>query len=440
MEQHQQHDESPSSLQNITFDSTIIEEIAAFSNAPNLNEAIAEFSNAANLNEATAEFSNVTNLNVDNLLWSDLEVDEHGKATGVCGFLFQQLRSNQLRTICSRLGIKGVKNAKKKEMIDKVVAHHQNHEAYKSLEVAEISNNNVSPRKQVQCPFRLMNVLFSDTFAPRLATLGNAATRHELDNSSAAYDQGFWLDVRRAFTDDTDSYGCLFFSYDNVLGSQDHIDPSIIVPHDWKKLRTIWKSVNADYKAAIARFTVSGTHESDFYSFCNGRLDVYYLRKHLYLRPELNETIEADLPSECAMSSLQGDDDMGSSSTTPSKRKREKSKSNSELYDLIRDIGESKMRTALTTKQKLTYMEKEDKRREEELKLREEELKLKEEEHEQRKHQLDFDEWEKIQSNIRSLRKDLSDPTITDADRNEILHDIASLSRRKNDLANKLGF
>jgi hypothetical protein len=87
---------------------------------------------------------------------------------------------------------------------------------------------------------------------------------------------------------------------------------------------------------------------------------VYYLQKHhLDLRPELNETIEANLPSECAMSSLQGDCDMESSSTTPDKRKREKS--NTEVFDLIRDIGASNMRTELA-KQKLTYMQKEDKR------------------------------------------------------------------------------
>jgi hypothetical protein len=285
-----------------------------------------------------------------------------------------------------------VKNVKKKVMIDKVVGHHQNHKAYKTIEVTKISDNNVSPRKQVQCPFWLMNVLFSDTFAPRLATLGNAATRHEVDNSSAAYDQGFWFDVRKAFIDDNKGCGCKFFSYDDVLGSQDHIDPSIIVPHDWKKLRSIWKSVNAEYKAAIARFTVSGTHDSNFYGYCNGRLDVYYLRKHLDLGPELNETIEADLPSECAISSIQEFDDMESSSTTTGKRKREKSNSNSELYYLIRDIRASNMGTELA-KQKLTYIQKEDKRKEEE-------LKLKEEEHEQRKHRVDFEKWEKIQSNL----------------------------------------
>ena len=44
-------------------------------------------------------------------------------------------------------------------------------------------------------------------------------------------------------------------------------------------------------------------NESEFYNFCNGKLDVYYLRKHLGLRPNLNAFVEADLPSECALAS-----------------------------------------------------------------------------------------------------------------------------------------
>ena len=78
----------------------------------------------------------------------------------------------------------------------------------------------------------------------------------------------------------------------------DDVDPSIIVPHDWQKLRTIWKALNADYKAALNRFTLSGTHDSDFYNFCFGKQDVYYLRKYLEVRPELTGTVEADLPDD----------------------------------------------------------------------------------------------------------------------------------------------
>jgi hypothetical protein len=65
---------------------------------------------------------------------------------------------------------------------------------------------------------------------------------------------------------------------------------------------------------------------------------------------------------------------------------------------------------------------------------------LKEEEHEQKRHREQFEEWEKIQSDIRSLRKDLIDPTTTEVVRREIDNYIECLSRCKNELAIKLGF
>jgi hypothetical protein len=35
-------------------------------------------------------------------------------------------------------------------------------------------------------------------------------------------------------------------------------------------------------------------------------MDVYYLQKNLEARPQLNDTVKADLPLECALSSNQG--------------------------------------------------------------------------------------------------------------------------------------
>jgi hypothetical protein len=55
---------------------------------------------------------------------------------------------------------------------------------------------------------------------------------------------------------------------DEIFNSQHHINPGKIVVHDWnKKLRSIWKSINAEYKVALSRFTVSGTHNSNFLAF-----------------------------------------------------------------------------------------------------------------------------------------------------------------------------
>ena len=85
----------------------------------------------------------------------------------------------------------------------------------------------------------------------------------------------------------------------------------------------IWKALNADYKAALTCFTISGTHDSNFYNFCYGKLDVYYLRKHLEKRLNLNDMVVADLPQEVALSS---DDPLQEQITATTETENEHSK------------------------------------------------------------------------------------------------------------------
>jgi hypothetical protein len=157
-------------------------------------------------------------------------------------------------------------------------------------------------------PFDFINILFSDEFASDFATIGNVANREILDSGKAGNEMHFWERVQDALVGSTDNenYNQLQFVDDaEIFDSMHHINPSNIVLHDWKKLRSIWKNVNSNYKSALSRYTVSGTHTSDFFSFCNGDLEVYYLRLHLQQRPELNGMVEADLPHGCFLSSEQ---------------------------------------------------------------------------------------------------------------------------------------
>lgn len=156
-------------------------------------------------------------------------------------------------------------------------------------------------------------------------------------------------------------------------------------------------------------------------NFCHGKLEVYYLRKHLEMRPELNDTIEADLPEECRLSSMDGDDDTSSYVTSSEKSqqpKRKRDRYQGELVEVIRDLTTSNENAEMMEK-KLAYMEKEDVRRE-------------------NSHL--FNEWEKIQSNICTLQKDLIAQETTDEIRVDIQRDISYLCQRKDLLATKLGF
>ena len=429
--------------------------------------------NAASMESPQSDF--------DAVKITDIDEDESGKAKGVYGQLWSQLSSKQLRTVCSRLAIKGAKNAKKAAMVEMIIKWYFNRKNYYAMQqrnndfadgvtcqMTDSTGGATRPRREGQCAFRLMNLLFSDAFAAEFACIGNVATREMLDTGKASNDKHFWEKVEVAFMEPNDEYGRLNFQdCADIFASQDHIDPSIIVKHDWKKLRTIWKSVNADYKAALARYTLSGNHVSEFFGFCNGKLEPFYLRKHLDARPNLNEMVAAELPDECFVSSDMEPAELerriiGSQATTnssssggssisatpagsaahnadssssrnkgpPAKKQKQNAAVISEtailhVADAIRDLSSVQTTNSLMTSKKLLYLEKEDSRRELEL--------------QQQSHQATLNEWETVSNNLRLFRQDLEnsyDP-ITNK---ELEDDIAGLVIRKKELAQKLGF
>ena len=54
-------------------------------------------------------------------------------------------------------------------------------------QAAEDTEKGGATRKQIQCPFRLLNILFSDEFAADFADLGNIATRQLLDSGKVVF-------------------------------------------------------------------------------------------------------------------------------------------------------------------------------------------------------------------------------------------------------------
>jgi len=139
-------------------------------------------------------------------------------------------------------------------------------------------------RKEPQCPYRLLNVLFSDMFCEGLAQLGNVADWFNLDTGKASNNQLFWEGVQEAFTSPSELIDNLHFN-DEVLSDLNHINFKRIVLHDWKKLSVMWENLNREYKAALSLYMMSGNHSSNFYDFCHGQRDVYYLRSGSQAQP-----------------------------------------------------------------------------------------------------------------------------------------------------------
>jgi hypothetical protein len=170
----------------------------------------------------------------NNLQWVDCDFNEEGKPVGVQGKLWNQLSVAKLRIICRRLQVYGFKNVRKEGIIEAIG------KTYHNTTVSAAIKKNMDPtvtsttRKEVQCPYRLLNILFSDDFANEFATIGNSATRSTLDTGKAANDEIFWTKIQNAFMDNKSDYNILQFQ-DNDVFESETINPSKAVGHDWKK-------------------------------------------------------------------------------------------------------------------------------------------------------------------------------------------------------------
>lgn len=143
-------------------------------------------------------------------------------------------KSKEIRKIGKLLGVSGYKNCSKAVMVDLIAQKKVNEGAYALIFQQKKLAHRDPPRNQAQCPFRLLNIGFSDEFAVRLDALGDKRSRAELD-ASVSPDQRFWQDVQHAFVDaDAKVYGALAFKSRHVDIRDSSIDPSIIVPHDWE--------------------------------------------------------------------------------------------------------------------------------------------------------------------------------------------------------------
>ena len=114
-------------------------------------------------------------------------------------------------------------------MIQHIIEVHASNKKYeKTLK----SYGELKTRKEPQCPYRLMNMLFSDEFAEQFALLGNVANRVLLDLGKAANYEHFWKSVQEAFALQEETYDKILFKEDDVFCNLDNIDPSKIVAHD----------------------------------------------------------------------------------------------------------------------------------------------------------------------------------------------------------------
>jgi len=82
---------------------------------------------------------------------------------------------------------------------------------------------------------------------------------------------------------------------------------------------------------------MSGTHSSNFFEFCSGCYEIYYLCKHLEFKPYLVATVVVELPEEVFMES---DDKPNSAISSVSKHKQDQ---DSVIVEALRELLTSHM-------------------------------------------------------------------------------------------------
>ncbi|KAG6954612.1 hypothetical protein JG688_00012268 [Phytophthora aleatoria] len=180
----------------------------------------------------------------------------------------------QLRKECTEIKLRLPRTTSKPEQIK----HLKDHDAaYMVVQTTVDDEYTMEPRlrKTKHYWVRLLYALFSDRFAIRLASSEDAATRKQIDAGGTVNNPLF-----------------------------DCIDPSKIVLHEIPRLYGIWKKANRKYVKAYSKFYVSGQNSNEFYSFCEGNLDIVYLRACSAIMPGLEEYVRGETREEDEVDSL----------------------------------------------------------------------------------------------------------------------------------------
>ncbi len=99
-----------------------------------------------------------SNLNLLGAEWSDISEDKDGVADGIFQVKWDKFSSKQLHVICTRLSIEGLRNARKQDMVDRIIRSHKDKTAYG--EMMAHAESKMLPNQQDKVPRKKFNVLF----------------------------------------------------------------------------------------------------------------------------------------------------------------------------------------------------------------------------------------------------------------------------------------
>ncbi|KAL3661990.1 hypothetical protein V7S43_012797 [Phytophthora oleae] len=153
-------------------------------------------------------------------------------------------------------------------------------------------------RKTKTCNFRLVNVIFGEVLSTIVDRMNAEPHQTALDSDLILQNHPFWGKVRAQFISSAAEYGKIGF-HDHCFEGFDL--SAAAVHHSSEKLWNMWRELCAAYTSATARFEKSGDPDSNFFTYCRNRVDVYYMRCWLNVKPHLLVSVNGKLHGESNM-------------------------------------------------------------------------------------------------------------------------------------------
>jgi hypothetical protein len=209
----------------------------------------------------------------------------------------RKLSDKKLREELINRKITGKASSKKEDKVAAILHYEKQISLYEKAGIKEMPASHFTK----DCRMRLLNIIFSDKHCASFARIGNRPSRADLDEGKVAENSDFWQGIAEDWGDQ-DAYNHLV--QNSPLFAD--INPALpsVISRDAAKLRGEYLSLSRLYASALRKYTTSGTHEDEFFNFCDGNVAVYYMRIHLSLRPNLNNVVVTRLDESSSFDSL----------------------------------------------------------------------------------------------------------------------------------------
>ncbi|KUF65760.1 hypothetical protein AM587_10003582 [Phytophthora nicotianae] len=236
----------------------------------------------------------------------------------------------QLKLECTARKLNVVKNTNKEGRIALLNAYDNNKKAIRKRVQQQRSDarrgQQEEEKRTKNCMFRLLNVLFSERFFHAFLTSGDQLSRRELDQGGST----FWENIATAFSEDNVEFDALISPDDPVF---EDIRASQTVAHSAAKLHKMWREVSGNFARAEAGSKKSGEHGDDFWEYCGGRADVFYLHQWCNHRGAGREFCSANIYSD--------DEDDSQKEGTSRAKKGNRKRRNSSQAEVLAALADS---------------------------------------------------------------------------------------------------